>query len=103
MIDHLLAKLTTSGKKLSAQMVLMSPTEAFSVRVPPLPTYKYATGNVTPEFFIALPKNAEIYRAYVESYTIDGAPETQCIVEPVVLGRFAYSVIGRPSPIATRS
>jgi hypothetical protein len=98
MSDHVLAKLVTSGKKLSAQLVLMSPTEAFSVRVPPLPTYKYATGNVTPEFFIALPKKAEIDRAYVESYTIDGAPETQCMVEPVVLGRFAYSVIGLAKP-----
>ncbi|MEO7203155.1 MAG: hypothetical protein ABI431_09540 [Candidatus Tumulicola sp.] len=98
MSDHLLAKLTTSGKNLSAQMVLMSPTEAFSVRVPPLPTSKYATGNVTPEFFIALPKNAEINRAYVESYTIGGAPETQCLVEPLELGRFGYSVLGLVKP-----
>ncbi|HEY1680181.1 MAG TPA: energy transducer TonB [Candidatus Tumulicola sp.] len=98
--DRLLATLFTQGKKLSARLVLMTATEAFSVHVLPLMTFKLVSENGTSQFLIALPKAVEVKNAYIESYSADGAPEVQCAIEPFKLGQFDYATVGlnRPSP-----
>jgi hypothetical protein len=96
--DRLLAAMYTQGKKLSGRLVLFTDTQALSVNVPPLMTFKLSTENVTSEFIIALPKAMRVNHAYVESYSQDGAPEVQCAVEPVKLGQFDYATIGLTKP-----
>jgi hypothetical protein len=98
--DRLLATLYTQGKKLSAHLVLITATEALSVHVLPLMTFKLKTENGTSQFLIALPKAAEVKDAYVESYSTDGGPEVQCVAEPFKLGQSEFAKLGlnKPSP-----
>lgn len=102
--DRLLAAMYTQGKKLAGRLVLFTDTQALSVNVPPLMTFKLSTENVTSEFIIALPKAMHVNHAYVEAYSQDGAPEVQCAVEPFKLGQFDYATIGlrKPDPASIK-